>query len=203
MKTFSTIEDIPRCTLKGFDVIKCPAEVWNIIHSSYQNLQNFKKEESFPGIEDFIVGNENPDLFSFDNMPEERTKIHNLLLKIHEDWSNQELIPSYIYGIRSYKKGSTLANHKDRIRTHHISAIIIVDRDLGSGKDWPLDIQDHGGNWHKVYAQPGDMILYESAICEHGRNETFEGEYFRNFYVHYRLKNYTYTWPDMDKNINT
>lgn len=199
MKTFSKVEDIPRCTPNGFTVVKCPSQVWDSISLHYKTLQQYKKEEKFEGIKDFIQGEEAPDIFSFDNLPSVRRDIHNLLLKTHEDWSNQELIPTYIYGIRSYKKGSTLVNHKDRIETHHISAIIIVDKDLGSGKDWPLDIQDHDGNWHKVYAQPGDMILYESAICEHGRNETFEGEFFRNFYVHYKFKNYQFAAPNANK----
>ena len=56
--------------------------------------------------------------------------------------------------------------------------------------DWPLDIQGHDKEWYKVYAKPGDMILYESAICEHGRKEPFAGEFFRNFYVHYQLEGY-------------
>lgn len=203
MKTFSTYTELPKCTELGFKVVKCPPQVWDIISLNYKTLQQYKKEEKFEGIEDFIQYNEAPDLFSFDNLPAARRDIHNRLLKLHEDWSGQELIPTYIYGIRSYKKGSTLINHKDRIETHHISAIIIVDRDLGSGKDWPLDIQAHDGTWHKIYAQPGDMILYESAICEHGRNEAFEGEFFRNFYVHYKFKNYQLAGTNTDKNTNT
>ena len=63
-------------------------------------------------------------------------------------------------------------------------------------KDWPLDIQDHKGNWHKIYAEVGDMIMYESAVCEHGRTTPYEGEYFRNLFVHYKLKN----WDFVDKN---
>ena len=58
--------------------------------------------------------------------------------------------------------------------------------------DWPLDIQGHDGEWYKVYAQPGDMILYESAVCEHGRKETLGGAFYRNFYVHYQLKDWIY-----------
>ena len=37
-----------------------------------------------------------------------------------------------------------------------------------------------------------DMILYESAVCEHGRKEVFGGTHFRNFYVHYKLKDWKY-----------
>jgi hypothetical protein len=47
--------------------------------------------------------------------------------------------------------------------------------------DWPLDIQGHDGEWYKVYAQPGDMILYESAVCEHGRKEALGGHILEIF----------------------
>ena len=43
-----------------------------------------------------------------------------------------------------------------------------------------------------IGTKAGDIILYESAKCEHGREETFGGTYFRNFYVHYKLKDWTY-----------
>jgi hypothetical protein len=68
--------------------------------------------------------------------------------------------------------------------------IIIVDKKVD--KDWPLDIQDHEGNWHQIYTEPGDMILYESATNLHGRTEPFEGEYYRNFFLHYTLADYKF-----------
>ena len=55
------------------------------------------------------------------------------------------------------------------------------------GDDWALDVQGHDGEWYKIYAEPGDMIMYESAICEHGRKDPFQGNFYRNFYVHYQL----------------
>lgn len=192
MKSFSSVGDLPRCTENGFKVVRCPHETWNIIKEVYQLLKSSNQAEYFNGIEDLINGENRPELLSLDPIPYLRRLIHNNLLEIHEKWSNQELSPTFIYGIRSYLKDSTLKSHTDRIATHHISAIIIVDKDLDGQEDWPLDIQDHAGNWHKVYAQPGDMILYESAICEHGRLEPFKGNFFRNFYVHYKFKNYHY-----------
>ena len=123
-----------------------------------------------------------------------RTLIQNQLLKPHEDWVKEKLSPSFIYGIRSYKRGATLVEHKDRVETHHIASIIVVDKDLRCGcshkefgADWALDIQDHKGRWHKVYAEVGDMIIYESAACLHGRNEPYQGLYFNNLFVHYKL----------------
>ena len=75
----------------------------------------------------------------------------------------------------------------------------MVDKNLACGcvhrpeaDDWPLNIQSHDGNWHEVYLQPGEMVLYESATCEHGREVLFGGTYFRNLFLHYQLKHYEY-----------
>ena len=118
--------------------------------------------------------------------------IQEELLPIHQEFIEykEAIKPLWIYGIRSYVRGSVLESHTDTLATHHVSSIIIVDKQVD--KDWPLDIQDHNGNWHKIYAEPGDMILYESATNKHGRLEPFEGEFYRNFYLHYSLTNYKY-----------
>ena len=192
---YTSREQVPKFTENGFEILKCPTETWNIINDSYNILKDKAQNEVFDGKEHIIKGGET-EILSFDAMPSIRTLIHNQLLPIHQNWiGNNDIEPSYIYGIRSYKRGATLEKHYDRVETHHISSIIIVDKDLACGcksrpeaDDWPLDIQGHDGEWYKVYAQPGDMILYESAICEHGREEPFGGTYFRNFYVHYKIK---------------
>ena len=195
-KEFSSVEDFPRFTDNGFSLLKCPEETWNLIKESYELLKDKKETEEFTGKKEFIVGGDT-EIMSFDHLPSVRKLIHQQLLKSHEEWVKESLLPSFVYGIRSYTKGATLTPHVDRIATHHISSIVIVDKDLACGcqskpnaDDWPLDIQGHDGDWYKVYAQPGDMILYESAVCEHGRKETFGGTYFRNFYVHYKLKDW-------------
>ena len=99
------------------------------------------------------------DIMSFDHLPTVRTMIHDQLLASHQEWVKEPLLKSFIYGIRSYTKGATLTSHVDRIATHHISSIIIVDKDLACGcsnkpeaEDWPLDIQGHDGEWYKVYS---------------------------------------------------
>tara|TARA_B100001250_G_C19746566_1_gene765606 strand:+ start:119 stop:1387 length:1269 start_codon:yes stop_codon:yes gene_type:complete len=197
-KTFSTKEDFPSFTANGFELKTCPADVWGVIQDAYNLLKDKVKNEEFEGKESIIVGG-GSEILSFDSIPSIRSYIHNQLHSLHEQWSGENLEPSFVYGIRSYLRGATLANHVDRIATHHISSIIIVDKDLTCGcknkpesEDWPLDIQGHDGEWYKVYAKPGDMILYESAKCEHGRTEPFGGTYFRNFYVHYKLKDWVY-----------
>ncbi len=197
-KVFTSKDDFPKFTEQGFALEKCPTDVWGIIQDAYNLLKNKQTEESFDGKEQFIVGG-GSDILSFDHAPSIRQYIHTQLIGIHEEFSKEKLEPSFVYGIRSYTKNATLTPHTDRIATHHISSIIIVDKDLACGcsskpnaDDWPLDIQGHDGDWYKVYAQPGDMILYESAKCEHGRVEPFGGTFFRNFYVHYKLKDWQY-----------
>jgi prolyl 4-hydroxylase len=192
-KVYTSKEQIPKLTEKGFKIVKVPAESWGLIKDAYEILKNKKTEEVFEGKENVIIGG-GSDIYSFEHLTSIRSLIHKQLQPIHEEFCGAKIEPSFIYGIRSYKKGATLIKHVDRVETHHISSIIIVDKDLRCGcshkefgEDWPLDIQDHNGEWHKVYAEPGEMILYESAICEHGRTEPFQGESFNNFYVHYKL----------------
>jgi len=200
--TFSSYDDVPRFTKNGFKVLKCPPEIWGLIQDSYELLKDKKEEELYPGKEHTIMGIGNTsDILSFHHIPNIRDHIHKLLQPLHEEWSGQRLEPSFVYGIRSYNKGAVLVEHKDRIATHHISSIIIVDKDLDCGCDaakdidWPLNFQDHNGKRHRLYAEPGDIILYESAACNHGRIEPFNGTYFRNFYVHYKLTDWEYVGP--------
>ena len=183
---------LPRLTENGFKLSKCPPKMWSLIQECYGLLKDKPTEENFDGKETYVPGNTS--LLDFDNLPTVKTILHEELLPIHEEFCGRKLNPSFIYGIRSYEKGSSLKEHVDRVETHHISSIIIVDKDLTCGcqnkkyaDDWPLDIQGHDGEWYKIYAQPGDMILYESAVCEHARKEPFGGKYFRNFYVHYKF----------------
>ena len=192
-KVYTDKSQIPKLTTKGFEVVKCPEDTWKLIQESYELLKDKVEQEHFDGKENFIPTGDSH-LLSFDNLPSIRSLIHTQLQPIHEKFCGVKIEPSFIYGIRSYTKGATLAPHVDRVETHHISSIIIVDKNLSCGcqskefgDDWALDIQDHDGKWHKVYAEPGDMILYESAVCEHGRSDIFEGTYYRNFFVHYTL----------------
>ena len=184
---------IPKLTTNGFELIKCPPKMWSLISECYDLLKDKEIEEQFEGKDKYVPGNSK--LLNFGLLPTVKTILHEELQQIHEDFCGRKLEPTYIYGIRSYESGSTLTEHVDRVDTHHISSIIIVDKDLTCGcqnrkyaDDWPLDIKGHDGDWYKVYAQPGDMILYESAVCEHARKEIFGGKYFRNFYIHYKLQ---------------
>lgn len=203
INTFSKKEDLPKVSELGFKVVKVPPKAWGLIQDTYKLLQPLKQEENWGGISNFIHdinGNPSADIFNLDNCNNIKATIQDELHAIHEEFANQPLENVWIYGIRSYRTGSILEPHTDRIETHHVSSIVIVDKDLNCGckvtkespNDWALDIQDHQGNWHKIYAEIGDMILYESATCIHARMDPFKGNYFANMFVHYKLKNYTF-----------
>jgi len=191
---YTSKEQIPKLTEKGFKIVKCPKDTWSLIQDAYKKLKPLEKEEHFEGKDYYIKGG-GTSLMDFGQIPDIRAKIHNDLLKPHQDWCGKEIEPSYLYGIRSYKRGATLKIHTDTVTTHHIASIIIVDKDLRCGcqnkefgNDWALDFQTHDGKFNKIYAEVGDMIMYESAICEHGRLQPFEGTYFNNCFVHYKFK---------------
>ena len=194
-KTFKSASDLPRLSPLGFKVVKVPINTWRLIQEAYKLLENVKTEEKWEGITNFIYdkdGNAPVEIYNMDYCHRIKEIIQEELQPVHEEFigNKEKLVPKCIYGIRSYKNGAILKNHTDTLLTHHISSIIIVDKKVD--KDWPLDIQDHEGNWHQVYTEPGDMILYESATNLHGRTEPFEGEYYRNFFLHYTLADYKF-----------
>jgi len=193
INTFSSKEQLPKLTPLGFKVVKVPELTWRLIKEAYNLLQNVKTKENWAGIENFIHdenGVAQVEIFNMDNCHRIKEIIQEELKPIHEDFAGQPIEKVWIYGIRSYLRGSILEDHTDRVETHHVSSIIIVDKKVD--EDWALDVQDHNGEWHKIYAEVGDMILYESAICKHGRKEPLNGDFYRNFYAHYKLLNYTF-----------
>lgn len=195
-KLFKNADELPRLTENGFKVTKVPTKTWFLIQEMYQLLQHTKTKEIWPNIEKYIhdtKGVAQVEIFNTDYCIRLKEIIQEELRPVHEEFINfkEKIEPVWIYGIRSYLNDSILEKHTDTLQTHHISSIIVVDKKVN--KDWPLQIQSHDGKWHNVYADVGDIILYESATCQHGRVEPLDGEYFRNFFVHYKLSNYIFT----------
>ena len=94
------------------------------------------------------------------------------------------LVHTATYGIRKYLRGSHLANHYDKKNTHVISAIIHLD-DV-SDQPWNIYIEDHHFRPHNVSMEYGDILLYESTTCLHGRPTPFEGDSHSNMYIHFK-----------------
>jgi len=198
---FTSHEDFPKFTDKGFTVVDVPDDAWELMQEMWEEVRlKGSASEDFPGKENVITGNEKTsNIYDLGQVWEKRNRLHTMLLPLHEEWCGEKLEPSFIYGVREYLQAADLKQHKDKIETHHISSIVLLDKNLKCGcttrelgDDWPLDIQAHDGTWHKVYLEPKQMILYESCACSHGRDERFQGKYFRNFFIHYKLKNWIY-----------
>jgi prolyl 4-hydroxylase len=126
-------------------------------------------------------------VLDFNKAPSElRTELLNTMKDLLTKWigykSNLQHVSTY--GIREYTRGSSLGNHYDKKNTHVISAIIhLEDR---SDKPWELYIEDHNFKPHQITMEYGDIILYESTTCLHGRPTKFEGDSFRNMYIHFK-----------------
>lgn len=114
-------------------------------------------------------------------------RLYQALTPVVEAWSGCEVERTWGYGIRSYGRGSVLHLHRDRVDTHILSCIIHVeDR---SDQPWPLDFIDHEGIHHRLVFRPGQVLLYES-LCPHARLMPFQGEYYRNLYLHWRPRHW-------------
>ena len=96
---------------------------------------------------------------------------------ILEEWTDQTLTPSSLYGIRKYTSGAVLAPHVDRMPLV-TSAIINVAQDVD--EPWPLEVYGHDEKAYNITMEPGDMILYESHSVVHGRPFPLKGRYYAN-----------------------
>lgn len=115
-----------------------------------------------------------------------KVEVHQALQELAEAWVGRYLEPTYVYGIRRYHRGTSLACHRDRLATHVVSAILNVDQE--TDEPWPLEIDDHFYRRHRLRLSPGQLLLYEGGRLLHGRPSPLRGERFDNVFVHYRLR---------------
>jgi predicted 2-oxoglutarate/Fe(II)-dependent dioxygenase YbiX len=104
-----------------------------------------------------------------------------------EAWSGMELVAHQAYGFRLYREGNQLMMHTDKSQTHVISFILHIDSSEDA-EPWPLLIEDFYGNTHEVVLTPGDLLLYQSSKCNHGRPYRFRGgpdSWYTSVFVHY------------------
>jgi len=101
-----------------------------------------------------------------------------------EEWVNQPLEYTALYGIRVYTNNTYLLNHVDRSATHAVSAIIQVDQRVD--EDWMLEVVGHDRRSNYLVLRPGEIALYESATVIHGRETKLKGDYFANVFIHFR-----------------
>jgi prolyl 4-hydroxylase len=167
----------------GFKKMRIPDALWSRLESFWKvNYPTFV-EETAKNFE------ENPELvqktYNFALPQEEKSCAHTHLQHAVEEWSGVLLEETLLFGVRVYTDGAVLDEHVDTLGTHVVSLILNVGQE-NIKEDWPLTIKDVNGERHQVSMKPGDMVLYESAKCQHGRPIALKGEAYANMFVHYK-----------------
>ena len=181
---FSTLVQsrlMPAFTPVGFEKRRTPDGLREALAQKYDSevrqkgldMMNYEGMSSTAG----------PDRPKFYHQPELNRRTLAELQPILEEWAGIPLKIGQSYGVRVYQNGSTLVCHVDRSETHVISAIVHIDHDLD--EPWPLEIEDHEGNWHAVDLAPGEMCLYESAKMYHARMAPMRGRHYGSVFVHF------------------
>ena len=184
MYTKSESELIQNYTDVGFKKDILDKKLFNKVQQFYKNNEHKAQIEI---VKDFIHKKENDEpastLVELDaNLKKE---IHLHLKPILEQWSKTKLEPTFVYGIRVYGKDAVLKEHRDREKTHIVSAIINVNQNVDV--EWPLVIEDHYYRKHEIVLSPGEIIIYEGAKLQHGRPQPLQGEEYANIFCHFRI----------------
>jgi prolyl 4-hydroxylase len=183
---------IPRFALKPFQLISTPGRLQSALDDEYGSMV-FEPVEEAPVVDreygEKVVqaisaqAGRRPEISYSPASSDLMELAYSELTPLVSEWVGFEVERSWGYGIRSYGPGSRLHVHRDRVDTHVISCIIHVDD--RSVEAWPLDFVDHEGKHHEVYFKRGQTLFYES-LCPHARSQFFNGEYYRNMYLHWR-----------------
>jgi len=174
---------IPNFTENGFAVVRQPASIHQRLLKALE--QGKRRTE---GRVDQISG----DIPEFVGIGALGGQIMKELKELHEKWAGIEkggLVPSNAYGLRIYRPGNTLTMHTDQTATHVISSILHVDRQVA--EPWPIVIEGFDGKTHEVDLKPGEMLLYESAKCQHGRPRPLVGDWYTSLFIHYKPRNWS------------
>lgn len=179
------IPKIPRVTNgPGYLKMSFTSRLEKILVDWYQQRRNdsLKPHGAIPG------GYTNNDVVSIDKVNlDEFSSVHSALIRemrqILEWWTNLKLRHTSTFGVRVYRRGSTLINHVDRMDTHLASAVIQIHQQADEG--WPLELYLPHGKVAEVYLQPKELVLYEGAWLRHGRPMRFKGDEFANVFSHF------------------
>jgi hypothetical protein len=125
------------------------------------------------------------DKVNLDHFPETHGAVLREMREILQWWTGLRLKHTSTFGVRVYRRGSSLIDHVDRMDTHLASAVIQIDQRVDADGGWPLELLLPNRTVAEVYTQPGEIILYEGAWLRHGRPMRFKGDEFANVFSHF------------------
>lgn len=179
--------NIPTYTHTGFQKIKLPESLHKAVQESYRQLRGGSRPETGQpafGM-DCNTGYDNDDWLV---RPDERAlaAVEHYIMQQLRDWTGQNVNErTSAYGVREYHRGSICGLHVDHVETHAFSAIYQVDQ-RGMDEPWASDYVTHQGEEGKIFLEPGEILLYESASSLHGRRTALKGDEFANVFFHFR-----------------
>ena len=179
----------PRYTRMGYKTEQLPLEI-------RQSLRRFH-ETSSPETEEpngHLQGNILLASLANTNLEAKLVGYLETLLSAWTGESALEFVNSY--GPRTYTRGSTLAAHGDRIKTHAVSAIVFVAA-ANVEEPWALQFVPNGADGndkvHEVFLDAEhDVLLYESTQ-PHGRVDPLRGDSFSAVFLHWKPKGWQQT----------
>jgi hypothetical protein len=167
----------PNFTEYGFAVMRCPDALLQDLQQGIQDGMSSVKPEGYTS----IIQGDQPWVISREDLME---RIEKELHGYVEEFFKTQLELQAIYGLRLFRNDTSFRMHIDKKGTHAVGFVMHVDRSADA-QDWPFYIEDFQGQTHQVLMRPGDIILYESSKCLHGRPQKLNGSWFCNVIGHY------------------
>jgi len=100
-----------------------------------------------------------------------------------------EIEPVSMYGIRSYTRNQIVPMHVDQ-NPLLLTVVLCVAQKMDESKKWPLYLtrNPYDENRYEIMLDlsPGDMVMYEGHVLDHGRRKPLEGNFFANIYFHFQ-----------------
>ncbi len=172
-------ETVKKYTELGYKKTKIPKKIFEYLKNACETTDRIK-ENVFPR------SSSGPPPYLIVIPESKKTWITNTIQPILEQWIGIPLKHEATYGMRGYRKGSSLRMHVDR-DNHVISAILHIGRECQGNEveKWPLRVIGHDTIEKNIYMEPGDLVLYESRSVMHGRPEPCPCFEYINLFVHF------------------
>lgn len=105
------------------------------------------------------------------------------LQPLHEAWAGCALVPTAAFGLRVFGPGQGLDLHVERVATHVVSSMLVVEADVD--QPFAATFVD-GSRVHRLAFEAGQMLFYEGARLPHGHPEPLVGRSVVVLHLHYR-----------------